>query len=297
MNAKKSPTKRVPRRSKTSLSASKRGQLIVFEGPDGVGKSTLAKAVTQILREHGQRCRLMSFPGRDEGTLGQLIYRLHHDPASVGVNVVSETARQALHVAAHIDALERTILPTLASGEHVLLDRFWWSTLVYGKVGGISESTLKALIAPELRLWSDQSTTLFLVDRDSPINRDEDPAVWKKIREQYAKLADQEKKTQRVSNTSALQDAVRQVLKRLPKSVRPDLRKRRLKIDQISMPFQTAPEPPQVSKAPTVFCRLRTGKDDCRVRFLLAVCRRASGSILSPSARTTSPLDGRRNHR
>lgn len=260
MNAKKIKTKRVPRRSKTSSSTSERGKLIVFEGPDGVGKSTLANAVTQILREQGQRCRLMSFPGRDDGTLGQLIYRLHHDPASVGVNVVSDTARQALHVAAHIDALERVILPTLASGEHVILDRFWWSTLVYGKVGGLSEATLKALIAPELRLWSDQPTTFFLVDRDTPINRDEDPAVWQKLREQYAKLAGQEKNTQRIANTSALQDAVQQVLKRLPKSVRPDLRNRRLKVDQISMPFQAVPEPSQVSKAPTVFSRLEPAK-------------------------------------
>jgi thymidylate kinase len=260
MSAKMTPTKRITRRSKTSSSTSERGQLIVFEGPDGVGKSTLANAVTQILREHGQRCRLMSFPGRDDGTLGQLIYRLHHDPASLSVNVVSETARQALHVAAHIDALERTILPTLALGEHVILDRFWWSTLVYGKVGGISEATLKALIAPELRLWSDQPTTLFLVDRDAPINRDEDPAVWQKIREQYAKLADQEKSTHRISNTSGLPNAVQQVLTQLPKSVRPDLRKRRLKIDQIPMPLQPVPELPRVQKAPTVFSRLEPAK-------------------------------------
>jgi thymidylate kinase len=260
MSAKMTPTMSVTRRSKTSSSTSERGKLIVFEGPDGVGKSTLANAVTQILREHGQRCRLMSFPGRDDGTLGQLIYRLHHDPASLGVNVVSETARQALHVAAHIDALERTILPTLALGEHVILDRFWWSTLVYGKVGGISEATLKALIAPELKLWSDQPTTLFLVDRDTPINRDEDPAVWQKIREQYAKLADQEKSTRRISNTSGLPNVVQQVLRQLPRSVRPDLSKRRLKIEQISMPFQAVPEPPQVQKAPTVFSRLEPAK-------------------------------------
>ena len=260
MSVKKPARKQAQRRTKTSADTTHTGKLIVFEGPDGVGKTTLANAATQMMRDSGQRCRLMSFPGREDGTLGQLVYRLHHDSKAVGVDAISETARQALHVAAHIDALERSILPALASGEHVILDRFWWSTLVYGRVGGIAEQTLKALIAPELRLWSDQPITLFLVDRETPINREEDPAVWKKLRKQYAALADQYPDVHRVSNATTLQDAILQVQKRLPKTIRSGLRSRRVEADQIPMPFETALKPVRTSEAPTVFSRLEPAK-------------------------------------
>ena len=55
------------------------GRLIVFEGPDGVGKSTLAEQLTVHLREAGVPCEHLAFPGRQPGSLGHLVYDLHHD--------------------------------------------------------------------------------------------------------------------------------------------------------------------------------------------------------------------------
>ena len=260
MRSKKTSHKRAPPRATTPSATSRRGQLIVFEGPDGVGKSTLAKAVAQILSDQGQPCRLMSFPGREEGTLGQLVYRLHHDAAALGVHAISETARQALHVAAHLDVLERVILPALASGQHIVLDRFWWSTLVYGRAGGLADHTLKALIEPELRLWSNQPTTLFLVDRETPIDRDEDAAAWQKLRKLYAELAGTSKDVRRIPNTATLQKTVKQVLKGLPLAIRPDPRSEGARADQIAMPFQAAPAAQRAPAAPTVFARLEPAK-------------------------------------
>jgi thymidylate kinase len=241
-----------------------RGELVVFEGPDGVGKTTLAKVVAQYLNAQGRNCRLMSFPGRDEGTLGQLVYRLHHDAAALGVNSISETARQALHVAAHLDVMERVIMPALASGQHVILDRFWWSTVVYGRAGDIDASTLKALIEPEIRLWGDQSTTIFLVDRDMPIDRDEDAGYWKKLRSLYAGLAKEPGNAYRVEhlvNTGTLPDAVSKILARLPLAVRPEAKSGRRKgADQISMAFKPALERSPKAEAPTVFSKLEPAK-------------------------------------
>lgn len=264
MSASKSSRKKTPCRPKTRPAATGRAELIVFEGPDGVGKSTLAKIVARTLSGQGSNCRHLSFPGREDGTLGQLVYRLHHDAAALGVQSISETARQALHVSAHLDVMDRVILPALASGQHVILDRFWWSTLVYGSAAGIAASTLKALIEPERRLWGDQPTTLFLVDRDTPIDRDEDANYWQQLRGLYAGLANDISNVQRVeliSNTGTLDGAVSKILARLPDSVRPEIKKgKRKAADQISLAFHSEAPSPQKVEAPTVFSKLEPAK-------------------------------------
>jgi hypothetical protein len=126
------------------------GRLFVFEGPDGVGKTTLSREATRFLVDMGQKADYLSFPGRDPGTVGRVVYDLHH---SVHARELSATAVQALHVAAHVDAIERHIRPRLANGINVFLDRYWWSTWVYGVCGGIDSTALRALIDFEERVW------------------------------------------------------------------------------------------------------------------------------------------------
>ncbi len=58
----------------------KTGQLVVFEGPDGVGKSELAARFQSWLEGHGFSAERLSFPGKEEGTLGKLVYDLHSSP-------------------------------------------------------------------------------------------------------------------------------------------------------------------------------------------------------------------------
>ena len=110
------------------------GRLIVFEGADGVGKTELAQRTAQLLTTIGCPFEYIPFPGRAEGSLGRFIYTLHHKPRELGVPYITATARQALHVAAHLDGLETLILPSLAAGTNIVLDRFWWSMMVYGRV-------------------------------------------------------------------------------------------------------------------------------------------------------------------
>ena len=64
-----------------------------------------------------------------------------------------------------------------------MLDRYWWSTVVYGQCAGMAGDTLDALIEPERRMWAEHPAIIFLVDRDNPIDRDEEPQYWNKLRQ------------------------------------------------------------------------------------------------------------------
>jgi alpha-glutamyl/putrescinyl thymine pyrophosphorylase clade 1/Thymidylate kinase len=98
---------------------------------------------------------------------------------------VSPTSLQLLHVAAHIDAIEQRILPALCAGRTVVLDRFWWSTVVEGIVSGLSRQALDAMIELEDIAWGDiQPSALFLIRRHSPL-RPEPLDQWRQVRDAY----------------------------------------------------------------------------------------------------------------
>lgn len=167
-----------------------RGNLIVIEGADGVGKSTLTKALAGRLSDIGFPIQTYAFPGNTRGTLGYLVYRLHHEGSTLGVGEVAPVAIQAMHIAAHLDTIERTIRPMVDSGINIVLDRYWWSAAVYGSVSGVSQDVLDALIAAERRCWGTlQPLVVFLIDCDRPWRRSEDTLAWRHIAEEYRKLA------------------------------------------------------------------------------------------------------------
>jgi dTMP kinase len=140
------------------------GKLFVFEGPNGVGKSTLATAVLDELHAAGEPVELWSFPGKEPGTVAEWIYRLYHDPAQFGVPRASPEALQTLVTAAHIEIIRVRILPALESGRPVLLDRYWWSTWVYATLEGVPSEFTETLIKLELQAWQFiRPSILFLI--------------------------------------------------------------------------------------------------------------------------------------
>lgn len=146
-----------------------RGKLIVFEGPDAVGKSTLIQHLRQLLEERQIPKEFLSFPGDRPGTIGKLVYELHHTPGKFGIERISAIGLQALHIAAHLDAINDKILPTIESGTWVVLDRFWWSTWVYGRAAGIDPRVLDSLISSEKLLWGQVTpSVVFLIQRTEP---------------------------------------------------------------------------------------------------------------------------------
>jgi len=169
------------------------GKLFVFEGPDGVGKTSLAAKFAEHLTSCGAACDLMSFPGREEGTLGHLVYQLHHDLARFEIASIHPTSLQVLHIAAHIDAIERRILPTLRAGRHIVLDRFWWSTWVYGVVDKANRQALRAMIRAERVHWGQMLPShAFLIVRASPLREVAADDRWRELDIEYRRLAEGE---------------------------------------------------------------------------------------------------------
>ena len=190
------------------------GQLVAFEGIDGAGKTKISKAVAERLAQNGRNVFWHSFPGRDQGSVGELVYRLHHDAASLKIERITASSMQALHVAAHLDAIEAVIIPALRSGRTIILDRYWWSTLAYGLGSGVPEGFLRALIRVEMETWGEiVPTHLFYIRR----RRDLDESAAN-VEVHYSRLVQDERSNypiHLVENDNDLEDAIQQVLAKL----------------------------------------------------------------------------------
>ena len=105
-----------------------RGLLLAFEGLDGCGKSTQIERLHQRLQAAGVRVRALREPGGTE--LGEAVRDLLlHGGAR------TPQAEMLLYMAARAELYERVVLPALAAGETVLLDRSQYSTAAYQGAG------------------------------------------------------------------------------------------------------------------------------------------------------------------
>lgn len=209
----------VEQESETPQNHKKPGRLIVFEGPDKVGKTTLAKEIVNRLQALGEICEYLAFPGRKEGTLGYHVYQLHHGHENFGIEKINPTSLQTMHVAAHIDAIESYILPTLLSGKSIILDRFWWSTIVYGKFNGVPEPSRNAMVHLEKLHWKDcQPDVAFLIKRNEPLGDELPTNKWQQLVQEYDDFIENQNLNHsycEVNNQASLEDTTNQILDHL----------------------------------------------------------------------------------
>ena len=170
------------------------GSLIVFEGPDGAGKTTIAGSYAAHLRTRGKAVSTLSFPGREANSLGHLVYQIHHNPAAYGIAALTSESLQALHLAAHLDSIDRFIRPRILRGETVVLDRYWWSMWVYGMDGGAAKTTIDALVECERQHWGALTpTVVILVTRRDSLRPEDAGPDWARRQSLYEEVADHER--------------------------------------------------------------------------------------------------------
>jgi dTMP kinase len=117
------------------------GRFIVFDGPDGSGKSTQFTRFAAACRQAGLTVCEVREPG---GTsIGEQIRRVLLDPENHDMSLRCE---MMLYMASRAQLVEQTIRPALERGELVLADRFISSTLAYqGTAGGMTPEEILAV--------------------------------------------------------------------------------------------------------------------------------------------------------
>jgi dTMP kinase len=103
-----------------------KGKVIVFEGVDGVGKTTVAKALVERLKSEGHEASFFAQPS--EGPIGRLIRENHSAGRS---NLHPDDVSALLFAADRMLLFYRDITPRVERGEIVVCDRHVFSSFVY----------------------------------------------------------------------------------------------------------------------------------------------------------------------
>lgn len=117
------------------------GRFIVFDGPDGSGKSTQLARFTAFCESHGTIPEVVRDPG---GTpIGEAVRGVLLDPRYDEMGLRCE---MLLYMASRAQLMAERIRPALAAGGFVLADRFISSTLAYqGTAGGLAPEEILAV--------------------------------------------------------------------------------------------------------------------------------------------------------
>jgi dTMP kinase len=104
----------------------KSGLLVTFEGPEGSGKTTLVRALTERLLNAGCEPVVVREPGGTD--IGEQIRRILLDPDATGLCAEAELLLMA---ASRAQLVREKLRPALAAGLIVLCDRFADASVAY----------------------------------------------------------------------------------------------------------------------------------------------------------------------
>ncbi len=166
------------------------GRFVVFDGPDGCGKSTQFRRFAQWARAQGVVVTEVREPGGTD--IGEQVRSILLDPRNTAMTIRAE---MLLYMASRAQLLEERIRPALARGEFVLADRFVSSTLAYqGTAGGMTRADILEVARVAVgEMWPDD-VVVFDVDLATASKRlpatldrmeQKDPAFHERVREGY----------------------------------------------------------------------------------------------------------------
>lgn len=145
----------------------KKGFMVVFDGSNGAGKTTVIKAVEQYLIDKGLDVIQTREPG---GTpIGEKIRDVILDPQTPEMSFMTELM---LFGAARAQHIEEKIVPALAQGKIVISDRFDAATFSFQHYArGIDLATIKQINDLALNGFSPQMNIILDLDPKEGMKR------------------------------------------------------------------------------------------------------------------------------
>ena len=178
-----------------------KGFLVSLEGPEGAGKTSVLEAIIPILEDRGIEVLSTREPG---GVLiGEKIRQVILDPSHTEMDPKTELL---LYIASRRQHLVEKVLPALAAGKLVIMDRFIDSSVAYQGFGrGLDKEAIDWLnefatdgLKPDLTLYFDieveEGLARIAANSDREINRldMEGLDLHRKVRQGYLSLLEKE---------------------------------------------------------------------------------------------------------
>ena len=129
-----------------------KAKFLVLDGPDGAGKTTQIRLLTEVMAQQQLPVEPLCDPGGTE--IGDQIRNILLDRAHHRMSVRCETL---LYMASRAQLYHQCIAPALAQGKCVLCDRWLSSTIAYQAVAGqLGPDAVLAIAQAALeRIWPD----------------------------------------------------------------------------------------------------------------------------------------------
>lgn len=187
-----------------------KGFLVSLEGPEGAGKTSVLEALIPVLENRGVEVLTTREPG---GVLiGEKIREVILDPSHTEMDPKTELL---LYIASRRQHLVEKVLPALAAGKLVIMDRFIDSSVAYQGFGrGLDIDAIDWLnefatdgLKPDLTLYFDieveEGLARIAANSDREVNRldMEGLDLHRKVRRGYLSLL--EKETDRIEKIDA----------------------------------------------------------------------------------------------
>jgi dTMP kinase len=194
------------------------GLFVSFEGGEGTGKSTQARALAASLEQQGHHVVLTFEPG--DTAVGKELRRIVLDPATGELSHRTEVLLYAADKAEHVDTV---VMPALQRGQVVITDRYVDSLLAYQGAGRVLDrSDVEAVARWATRDLRPHLTVVLDLDPQRGLSRfderdrieGETPEFFARVREAFVSLAAADPEHYLVVDASRPADEIAEVVGR-----------------------------------------------------------------------------------